>query len=85
MHARVGEPSKIEQRKFKYIGYVGDHGEKAEQAAKEEAIRKGVTTSEEWDAEERLFGLYQEQQAGGNGPFLAGAIGVIVLAWFILG
>ena len=84
LHTRVGEAAEVKQREFKYIGYVGDHGEKEEGARKQEAIEKGLATAEDWENEERLFPLYHEQQAGGNGPFVAAAIGVIVLGYFIL-
>ena len=83
-HTRVGEAGEVKQRQFKYNRYVGDHGEKEEEARKQEAIEKGLATAEEWDREERLFPLYHEQSAGGNGPFVAAAIGVIVLGYFFL-
>ncbi len=77
---RTGKTEAFVARKFKYQGYVGDHGEKDKLDREQEEIEKGHAAAG-WKEEQRLFKRTQEASSG---QFAVVAICLVAAGYFLL-
>ena len=74
-----GKPGTFTGKNYRYTRYVGDYGEKAKLAAKEEAIEKGHASAG-WEEEQRVF---REPDHASSGEWVVLAVVVVAAGYFL--